>query len=134
MYSRTTNSRDNKDDEKSRSTGTMLYKRSEDKARPNSELQYDSSASPIFSFSGLPSEHASKVGSLDKNLQSCMSSTKHSRSKKHKNKDSRLETFGINKIMNSALGIHSLTDHTYQEQQLIEEAIDRCNYKDQLLG
>ena len=44
-----------------------------------------------------------------------------------------METFDVNAIMNSALGVHSLTDHTYQEQQLIEEAVNRCTYKEQSL-
>ena len=46
-YSKTTNGRDNDGDDKSRSTGTMRYKRSEDEARPNSESKFDSSGSPI---------------------------------------------------------------------------------------
>ena len=33
--------------------------------------------------------------------------------------------------MSDVLGVHSLTDYTYKEQQLVEEAINRCKYKDQ---
>ena len=58
--------------------------------------------------------------------------SKHSRDKNlHVKKDSRSETFDINKTMYSALGIHFLTDYTYHEQQLIKEAVSRCTYKGQ---
>ena len=46
-------------------------------------------------------------------------------------KDSRSEIFDINEIIHNALGIQYLTDYTYQEQQLIEEVVNRYTYKDQ---
>ena len=48
-------------------------------------------------------------------------------------KASRLKKFNVNKIMSDILGVHSLTDYTYREQQLVKEAINQCKYKDQLL-
>ena len=73
----------------SNATNATLCNGGFDKARLNSELNLNSSGLPIFAFSGKSptfgfsssqSEHDS-----DKNLPSCMSSTKHNRNKKCKN-------------------------------------------------
>ena len=100
-YSNATNRNYEDDEKKSRSTGILPYEGGFDKALLNSELNLDSSGlpiftlsgkSPTFNFSSSQSEHDSDI-----NLPSCMSSTKHSRSKQYKNlrvkKDSRFETF-----------------------------------------
>ena len=48
-------------------------------------------------------------------------------------KSPKSEFFDIDNIMRDDLGIHSLTDHTYKEQQILEEAVNRCTYKGQSL-
>ena len=37
----------------------------------------------------------------------------------------------LNSILAKDLGVHSLTEQTYKEQQLVEEAIRRCKYQNQ---
>ena len=93
-YSKTTKNIKNNNDEKSCTNGTSLYKENKDKACPNFELQFESSGSSIFNYSGSPSENAAEVDLLHKNLQLYMSSTKNSRGKNlHVKKDSSSETF-----------------------------------------
>ena len=48
-------------------------------------------------------------------------------------KISEPKSFDINLIMQGELGVHSLTDYTYKEQQLVKKAVNRCKYKDQSL-
>lgn len=120
-----------KTNEISKTLSTQLYEdtefdapktRTKAKAHSKCDLKIDLSNTPILGFDG---SSANSNGSNKLNVQSRMLPTKHSwNTNLHVKKDSRLENFDINKIMHSALGIHSLTDYTYKEQQLIEEAVN----------
>lgn len=93
--------------------------------RSSSDLKMDSSGKPVFGLTESSTKLLTK--SKTKFQPSRQSSQKLSHVK------SKPVHFNVNEIMQDALGVHSLTNYTYKEQQLVEEAVNRCKYKDQSL-
>ena len=109
----------------------QLKTRAKSKARPKYDLKINFSGTPVLKFENFSTDFnvPNKL-----NSQSCLSSKKIIQERiLHVKKGSRSKKFDVNEIMSDILGIHSLSDYTYREQQLVEEAINRCKYKDQSL-
>ena len=95
---------------------TCLYNmhrchRDEVKTQPNVDLQMDSNGKPIFGYTERP------------NGPNFKPSRKSPMKLSQKKTSSVSNDFDVNKIMYDELGVHSLTDHTYKEQQIVEEAV-----------
>ena len=110
----------------------QLKTRSKFKARPKFNSKIYTSGTPVLKFEEISTDFN---GPNKLNSQSCLLSKQISQERNfHAKKGLKSIEFYVNEIMSAMLlGVRSLIDYKYREQQLVEEAINRYKYKDQLL-